>query len=188
MIQLRPYIKIAGLLLLGGVLCGLALTLMLPQVVEGLFTMIFESLSELSETIFIEQGGVRGTITLFWHNFRAAMGMAVMGVAFGLYPLLGIALNGLIVGMVLAISLMEGQLLVFFVGILPHGVFEIPALILAAAAGLYLGWGPLKKPWVGYGAALAHIMDPLILASAMLVLAAFIEVGLTPFLLSLVLR
>lgn len=188
MIQLRPYIKIAGLLLLGGVLGGLAVTILLPDVVEGLFALIFESLSELGETIFVEQGGIQGTVTLFWHNFRAAIGMAVMGVAFGLYPLLGITLNGFIVGIVLALSLLEGQLLVFLVGILPHGVFEIPALVIAAAAGLYLGWGPLKKPWSGYRAALSHTLDPLLLACAMLVLAAFIEVGVTPLLLSRVLR
>lgn len=188
MTELWPYVKIAGLLLLGGILCGFALTLLLPEVVEGLFALIYESLSELGETIFVEQGGLQGTVTLFWHNFRAAIGMAVMGVAFGLYPLLGITLNGFIVGMVLAISLSQGQLLVFFVGILPHGVFEIPALIIAAGAGLYLGWGPRRKSWSGYRAALRHVVDPLLLASAMLVMAAFIEVGVTPLLLSLVLR
>jgi stage II sporulation protein M len=188
MTQLKPYIRIAGLLLLGGVLCGVALTLLLPSLIESFFTLIFASLGDLAETIFNEQGGLQGTVTLFWHNFRAAIGMAVMGFAFGLYPLLGITLNGFIVGIVLALSLMEGQLLVFLVGILPHGVFELPALVIAAGAGLYLGWGPLRKPWAGYKAALGHTVDPLLLASAMLVLAAFIEVSVTPLLLSLVLR
>lgn len=186
--RINPYIKIAGMLLLGGLLSGLALTLLLPGIVESLFATIFASLSELGETIFVEQGGVQGSVTLFWHNFRAAMGMVVFGAALGLFPLLGITLNGFVVGIVLALALTEGQLLVFLVGILPHGIFEIPALIIAAGAGLYLGWGPLRRPWAGYRAALGHIADPLLLASAMLVVAAFIEVGITPLLLSLVLR
>lgn len=187
MTQIRPYVKIAGMLLLGGVLCGLAFTLMSPETVERLFATVFASLNQLGETIFVEQGGVWGSVTLFWHNFRAAMGMAIMGVALGLYPVLGITLNGFIVGVVLALSLMEGQLFVFMVGVLPHGIFEIPALVIAAGAGLYLGWGPLRRPWAGYRAAFGHVADPLLLASAMLVLAAFIEVGITPLLIARVL-
>ena len=184
----RPYINTAAILLLAGVALGCLATLAFPATAQSLFAVVFETISELGETIFLDQGGLQGTVTLFWHNFRAAMGMAVMGVALGVYPLLGIVLNGVIVGVVMAFSLLEGQILVFFAGVLPHGVFEIPALIITAGVGLHLGWGPMRKNWVGYRQALRSAVDPLLLAGALLVIAAFVEVSITPLLLSSILR
>lgn len=184
----RPYIIMAALLLLVGWVCGSIITLVFPALVEQIFGEVLGMISELGERIFITEGGLTGTVTLFWHNVRAVIGMAALGLAFGIFPLLGILANGALLGVVMAMALKSGDLAVFFVGILPHGIFEIPALIIAAGTGLYLGWGRFGTGWQGLSDAVRKSVDPIILASALLVLAAFVEVNITPLLLSVVLR
>ena len=49
---------------------------------------------------------------------------------------LSLGLNAAIIGMLAA--LMDGQWLLLLAGLVPHGIFEIPALLLSLAAGLCL--------------------------------------------------
>ena len=54
-------------------------------------------------------------------------------------PALSLDRNAGVLGVMAAYYSNEGiSLLAFFAGILPHGVFELPALILSLAAGLFL--------------------------------------------------
>jgi len=154
---------------------------------ESLFSSLFQLLQTLGEQIFEDQSALQGTLTLFWHNFRAVLTMAILGLALGVYPLLGILLNGALLGVVLAFSILNGQPLVFMAGVLPHGLFELPALAIGAGTGFHLGWGPLRKDWAGYRPAFREALDALLLSVALLVIAAVIEVNITPLVINLVL-
>jgi uncharacterized membrane protein SpoIIM required for sporulation/ABC-type transport system involved in multi-copper enzyme maturation permease subunit len=80
---------------------------------------------------------------LIWsHNLRAVGVIFILGLfTFGVLGALIFLLNTGVIGAVLALEGAMGispvKLLIF--GILPHGLFEIPALILSSAAVLYIG-------------------------------------------------
>lgn len=71
--------------------------------------------------------------------------MILFGILLGIAPLFFIATNGLIIGALAYVASQSGNLDLFFVGIVPHGVLEIPAIILSGAAGLMLGVKVIKS-------------------------------------------
>jgi uncharacterized membrane protein SpoIIM required for sporulation/ABC-type transport system involved in multi-copper enzyme maturation permease subunit len=83
------------------------------------------------------------SFAMIWgHNLRAIAVILVLGLfSFGVLGSLIFLLNTGIIGAVLALegALGASPLKLAVFGILPHGVFEIPALILSSAAVLYIG-------------------------------------------------
>jgi stage II sporulation protein M len=63
----------------------------------------------------------------------------VLGVFFGVVPLLFIAYNGYFLGIFSHKILMEQSLLYLAGGLLPHGIIEIPMVVISAAVGIRLG-------------------------------------------------
>jgi uncharacterized membrane protein SpoIIM required for sporulation len=80
--------------------------------------------------------------TIWGHNLQVTIVILLLGLfSFGVLGALVYLLNMGIIGAVLALIRAMGAspLKVGVFGILPHGIFEIPALILASAAILYIG-------------------------------------------------
>lgn len=83
---------------------------------------------------------------LMTHNTRVSIFTLGMGVTFGAGTLLLLLYNGIILGAVCADYIAGGQG-VFLAGwLLPHGVIEIPAILIAGQAGLLLG-----RAMIGWG-------------------------------------
>jgi stage II sporulation protein M len=87
-------------------------------------------------------GDVISFPVIFWHNVRAVLVIAVLGLfSFGVLGALFYLVNMVVIGGVLgafeAFGVSAWTLAVY--GILPHGIFELPALILASAAILQFG-------------------------------------------------
>lgn len=81
---------------------------------------------------------------LFFKNLLTA------GMAFFLSPLIFVPaaillLNGYLLGMVGAIVANQVSLVAALAALAPHGIFEMPALVMAAAAGFRFGVSVLKK-------------------------------------------
>jgi uncharacterized membrane protein SpoIIM required for sporulation/ABC-type transport system involved in multi-copper enzyme maturation permease subunit len=131
-----------------------------------------------------------GTLfTIWWQNLRAlligmALGTFSMGIL-GLLPVLAtIGFLGYILGLV---NLNGGPVLAYFAGfILPHGLIEIPAAILASAAVLQAGVllaSPNQRKtvgevWITSLGEWAKIMVGIVIP--LLFVAAAIEAWLTP--------
>lgn len=97
-------------------------------------------------------------LLIFSNNLRAAMSMLLLGIVFFIVPLSSLWINGLMVGYVVKMAQLEGasvgEMVVF--GLLPHGVVEIPAVILAGGIGAFLGFRLLV--WIfGRGQLLSHL-------------------------------
>lgn len=132
-------------------------------------------------------------LLIFQNNLLTAVLSIFAGVVLALVPLLSIALNFFILGFLLAVFTLAFQslshlpgLLVFVLSLVPHGILEIPALLIATGAGLKLGmsWVPLKRPyWFKTGKRLwgnfklGFQILPLIVV--MLFLSALLEVFVT---------
>jgi len=77
---------------------------------------------------------------IFLNNLVATYLVSCLIVLFGIVPAFSAAANGVLVGWVLAVT---PELSVFdaVAGLLPHGVFEIPAVTIAWGIGMWRGIG-----------------------------------------------
>ncbi|UJF33718.1 stage II sporulation protein M [Paenibacillus hexagrammi] len=78
-------------------------------------------------------------IVIFLNNALKAIIFIFLGLLFGILPLFMIVANGMILGFVLSLQTHEDTLTIIIKGILPHGIIEIPTILLACAYGLKLG-------------------------------------------------
>ena len=131
------------------------------------------------------------------NNLRATVVVLLGGlVSFSVLGIMAYLANVSLVGVVLAVFNLIGYspLRLFAAGILPHGLFEIPALILTSAAALRMG-AVLVTPQTGksMGQVILEVVADcaqvfLGLVIPLLVIAAFIEAYITPSLLISVLK
>jgi stage II sporulation protein M len=126
------------------------------------------------------------------HNIRAIVIILFAGLfSFGVLGALVYVLNMGIIGMVLALIKAMGQspVTIGLYGILPHGIFEITALILSSAAVLY---GAVllvtPRPQISLGEVVLNAIADwarifIGLGVPLLVIAAIVETWVTPVLL-----
>jgi stage II sporulation protein M len=118
-------------------------------------------------------------VEIFLNNVGVATMAYALGVLFGIVPAIIVAFNGLMLGVFITYFVRSGviSLRKAILGILPHGIVEIPAILLAATSGVLL-----------YEALLRNRGDKMAIESlklyalslAMLLVAAFIEAFITP--------
>ena len=104
--------------------------------VEELFRMILDN-PPLITALFV-----------FVNNFFSMLIILIFGALAGISPLLALFLNGFLLGTVAAAYKAEGipVLTMIITGILPHGLFELPALFLCGALALKLGYHCVAAP------------------------------------------
>lgn len=80
-------------------------------------------------------------VFIFLNNAIKAVLVMLFGAFFGLAPLFFLVLNGMILGFVVEVSRSQGQDMaeLIFKGLLPHGIIELPAIVIACAYGLKFG-------------------------------------------------
>ena len=106
----------------------------IPELVLNYFTQMVQDGNIITDDGIIHFGA------LLINNLRAA----AISVLYGFIPFiyltaLAVGMNALIIGVLAAYYVNSGaSLLIFFAGILPHGIFELPALLIAFALGLLL--------------------------------------------------
>lgn len=146
----------------------------------GLLPKFLLFLEEVFEEILPEEGFGQNFSTVFLifkNNFTAVLLCLFLGIIFGIIPVLAIGLNFFILGFLLAIPFVFAdfsQILLVLLSILPHSIFEIPALLIAAALGLRLGIS-----WREWKNCLKQNFQILPLLVILLFLAAVIEIFVT---------
>jgi stage II sporulation protein M len=82
---------------------------------------------------------------ILYNNVIASLVFLVSGLFIGIPPLIFMAFNGFFIGYI-AYNAAKVQGIVFvFATILPHGVIEIPTIILCAAMGVGLGYSIIHR-------------------------------------------
>ncbi|PID82451.1 MAG: hypothetical protein CSB16_01110 [Clostridiales bacterium] len=140
--------------------------------------------------IFDSQGNI-SVIKLILNNIKASLVAVLLGIIpFLCLSSLSIIANAVIVGAVLALQgSFERGLLVFILGILPHGVFELTAFMISISIGIRISLllgdkirgkdVQLKEMLLGYTNVFVLFVVPL------LIFSGFIEVYITPILMRL---
>jgi uncharacterized membrane protein SpoIIM required for sporulation len=84
--------------------------------------------------------------TLMTHNTRVSVLTLSLGMTYGVGTVISLFYNGIILGAVAWDYILDGQTAFLLGWLLPHGVVEIPAILISGQAGLLLagtliGWG-----------------------------------------------
>ena len=104
---------------------------------------IFALLEELA--LKFEGLGVLETMGfIFLNNLRASFFAILLGLTFGIFPFLTGVINGYILGVVARHSVAQEGILVLW-RLLPHGIFELPAVLISIGFGLKIGMGIFKE-------------------------------------------
>jgi len=78
-------------------------------------------------------------ILIFLNNALKSILIVFLGLLFGVLPLYMLVTNGMILGYVLSLQQSDNVFMLIVKGILPHGIIELPMVMLACAYGLKLG-------------------------------------------------
>lgn len=79
-------------------------------------------------------------LIIFANNAGKGLIAMLAGFFFSIFPVLFIILNGYIVGVVISLRQPDWGIQGVLMAILPHGIFEIPAIIIACSYGVWLGY------------------------------------------------
>lgn len=127
-------------------------------------------------------------LTIFYINTRTSFLIMMLGALLGIFPFISLWGNGTILGILLGKYMAEGgNYLGFLMGILPHGILEIPAILIAASQGFRLA-KEIVSPPIGLtrsGALRMNISKGIKLFALilpLLLIAAIIEVYISTFL------
>jgi stage II sporulation protein M len=92
-------------------------------------------------------------IELFWfifsNNIKVTFIGLISGIFFGILPLLTSIANGYLLGFVSSLVIIEENFLSLW-RILPHGIFELPAVFISLGLGLKLGMFIFQKKKIKY--------------------------------------
>ena len=169
-------------------------TLVFREYAEEAQQIINEFMMDIAQSGVLDENGELGALPLLGNNLRASLVAAAMGIVpFLFLPGLAIAINAAVIGALLGMySALGGSVFqMVALGLVPHGIFEIPAIMLGVAMGLYLcsslNKAIRKKP---DAPRLEEVLPQLVRQAVcillpLLILAACIETYVTPLLLNM---
>ena len=128
-------------------------------------------------------------VKLFANNLEACILLFLGGASFGILTLFIMSLNGIVIGAILELVHEQHSGVFVAAAILPHGIFEIPAFILAGALGIMLSHS-LVDEYYGKGDAAAEAQrlarNFVLMVIPLLAVAALVEAFITPQVIQLV--
>jgi stage II sporulation protein M len=116
------------------------------------------------------------TVFIFFNNTKNVLMALLLGIVFGILPVAIALLNGYVLGFVTDLSVKEGGFLSLW-RILPHGIFELPAVMIGLGLGLKFGMFMFaKKPTFEFKKRfLQGIQTFVLVILPLLIIAAVIE-------------
>lgn len=180
--RLRPYFVWSFVLFGLGALAGV----LLVNLHSGLATQLEKSLMGFAGMFRgLPKWQLAGAI--FLNNSIKSAAAIFLGTLLGLLPVVFLVVNGAALGAIVSVSLGARGVWQSTMAILPHGIIELPAVLLATSIGLLLGshvvrrllrrqQPPLRAEFALASRFLFKVIVPLLLA------AALIEAYLTPVL------
>ena len=172
-----------------GMVAAIALGAVAGALAPEVVTQVMEAFMEMVlEAGVVDEAGNLSPFALLLNNWRAMLVTICYGFLPFIYlPVLTLVSNGFLIGLMAAYYHFAGlPLSLYLAALLPHGIFELAALVLAAACGVYLCRNigrlvtnsPKKIPAVEL---LTDLLRVLVMVIAPLTAAAaFIESYVTP--------
>lgn len=113
---------------------------------EALVSLMLEQLKEIKELLDQKQSSYYTAWFIFQNNTKAAFMMIGLGTLLFFLPMITLFANGLAIGYLLKVAALNGMspIDMLLYGILPHGILELPAILVAGGIGIFLGVRVLK--------------------------------------------
>mgnify|MGYP001163399638 FL=1 len=134
-LKISHYLAVSGLILAAGFAAGFILSIYDPMFGESLVNLFEEMIA--NQIMSAEPPLL--ALQLFLNNLEACVIIFIGGAFFGFISVAILMLNGVIIGAVLEVIQKEAGYLAIIAAILPHGIFELPAVIASGALGLMMG-------------------------------------------------
>jgi len=128
---IKPYILILTLIFVTAFLAGTLAPSSTRQQTTDAFQVVADNYRGLA--------GGKLFFTILLHNVMATIFLLISGVLVGIIPIFAIGANGFLLGVVYRQTAEVAGYSKAALKVLPHGVFELPALLIAASYGLWLG-------------------------------------------------
>ena len=182
--EIQPYVKASVLLLAFGIILGWLSGAQILTVGSefqeslGSFAELFARLSKpmLASAIFINNGVKTFLVIL-------------LGVLGGVLPVAFLLLNGYAIGWVLYLSIQSKGIVSSLLAVVPHGIFELPAVLLGASVGIFLGARTMRRLFGKFETSLKRDFGRALkffwrIILPLLLLAAFVEAFVTSAIIS----
>mgnify|MGYP002725781718 CR=1 FL=1 len=126
-----------------------ALAIFCAFILVGFVAPIFfvDQINAIIQEIMLATEGLNGpeiTAYIFFNNLQASFFAIIIGTLFGIFPIIASIFNGYLIGFVMRFAVEENGIFILW-RLLPHGIFEIPAIILSIGFGIKLGSNLFKK-------------------------------------------
>jgi uncharacterized membrane protein SpoIIM required for sporulation len=163
----RLAVALAALTMLLGVVVGAGAVFMNPSNAARLIPGMFFTESPREHVAKIEQGNERidnvekalfFSASLYTHNIKVSFLAFTLGALTVIGAVWLLFYNGVILGAVGAMYILDGVPVFFFAWVGPHGALELPAIVFGAAAGLVAGRALLMPGDVSRGASLRRVL------------------------------
>ena len=128
-------------------------------------------------------------ISIFVNNLVANLLIFLGGATFGVLSVFILTTNGLVIGIITEVVRQKQGVAMLAAGILPHGIFEIPAFLIAGALGFSLAgsmWRELTSSGDAAADAARLFRTFVVTVLPLLLIAAVVEAFITPYLIRLV--
>lgn len=169
-----------GILL--GVLTASYLLQFNPRLVEDVVNQIRHTIGFAPKPYTIETA-----LNIFIRNTSVTLLTMALGFLI-VVPGLIIFINGTIVGfLAYVVTYISGSIIISLASLIPHGIVEVPAILIAAALGTRIGidlWRyVIKRKKIDTTKTLGTVIKILMITISLLALASIIETYITPYIL-----
>jgi stage II sporulation protein M len=137
---LRPYLGASVALLALGAVLGILVIPYAPDIAQNInqsvagFVKLFHHLSK-----------PQLALAIFLNNAVKTLVVIMGGALIGIVPVVFLLVNGAALGFVVYLSIQQRGVSQSLLALLPHGVLELPAVLLGTSIGLMLGGYVIKK-------------------------------------------
>ena len=174
------------------VMLSFVIGLFVPSLASNVASWFAQGVDELG---VVDEQGNFDAIALFFNNSRSMVAGILMGfIPYIYFTALSLGVNSMLLGFFAALYVDNGYPMVqYFAALFPHGLFELPAMVITFACGIYLCHtvtdyvrnnvkGTIKT-------ALSNLLRVFFIQTVpLLLIAAFLEAYVTPRFLEFVMR
>ena len=132
--SIYKYTLFLTLFFLFSIIMGYSATLSQPEEAAKIFEQLMTEYSDLKDL-----GPVTLFLLIFFNNIIITFTIMLLGIFFALAPIFFVWANGFVFGLSLPILSAELGIIPVVLGLSPHGIIEIPAALLSAGYGIWLG-------------------------------------------------
>lgn len=134
---LKSYLLILTLIFATSFLAGILAPASIRKDATNAFQYVVENYRGL-------EGG-KLFFSILLQNVMVSILILISGVLIGIFPILSIGSNGFFLGVIYRQAAEGASYSRAALKVLPHGIFEIPALLLSASYGLWLGVAVVRR-------------------------------------------